>query len=254
MENQSHIRTCPNCNRKIIYRNVRSFRAAEDAKQVCRPCSQIKNRRAYPMSRPCPRCGKLLTYKDKTSCYKAENKKTVCGSCRSSLQMQNPETRRKRIESIKKVEHTWNHKVAATRKKNGTYVVSEEQKEKLRIINIERKIQDGTLSWPNYNRTACDLFWKLEEDLGWNGYYATKNNEKRIGRYWVDYYEPRINVVIEFDEPYHFDKCGNLKQRDIDRQRWIENRIGCNFFRINQSTSYEQLKNLLLDHLQGRTD
>lgn len=242
---------CPICDRQILYRNARAFHNAQRRNQICRSCGQAKNRREYPMSRKCPRCGKLLTYTDKTSCYKADRKNTVCGSCRSMLQMQCPETREKRIRALKKVKHVWHYKTTEARKRNGTYSVSEEQREKLRIINVERKIQDGTLSWPNYNRHACELFRRLESDLNLNGHYATKNKEKRIGRYWVDYYEPTVNIVVEYDEPYHFDSNGNLRQQDINRQKWIIDRLKCNFIRINDSTSYEQLKNIVSNHMQG---
>ena len=109
-------------------------------------------------------------------------------------------------------------------------------------------IEDGTLIWPNYNRTACQIFDQLEKDIGWNGIYATKGKEKRIGRFWVDYYEPSQNIVIEYDEPYHY-KNGKLREKDKIRQKWIENRIGCKFYRITISTKYEQLKNILLNYV-----
>lgn len=33
---------------------------------------------------------------------------------------------------------------------------------------------------------------------------------------------------------------------DIERQKWIENRIGCKFYRINENTNYGQFKHILL--------
>ena len=113
-------------------------------------------------------------------------------------------------------------------------------------------IKDGILIWPNYNKEACRIFKSIDNDLNWNGIYATKGKEKRIGRFWVDYYEPNQNIVIEYDEPYHFDKKGNLKPKDIKRQNWIVNRIRCRFYRINRNTNYEQFKNVILDNCQYR--
>ena len=106
-------------------------------------------------------------------------------------------------------------------------------------------IENGTLIWPNYNKNACELFDKLERDLDLNGFYATKNKEKRIGRFWIDYYEPNKNIVIEYDEPYHFDTTGNLRTSDVQRQQWIINRLGCRFYRLNEQTKYEQFRNIL---------
>jgi hypothetical protein len=68
--------------------------------------------------------------------------------------------------------------------------------------------------------------------------------------YGVFYYEPNKNIVIEYDEKYHFDNQGNLKLRDIERQKWITNRIGCKFYRINEDTNYEQFKHILLGDMQ----
>ncbi len=110
-------------------------------------------------------------------------------------------------------------------------------------------IKDGLLIWPNYNRTACELFKQIELELGWNGFYATKGKEKRIGRFWVDYYEPKENIVIEYDEPHHFDSNGNLKIKDINRQNIIVKQTQCKFYRINKNTNYEQFKNIILNNL-----
>ena len=87
-------------------------------------------------------------------------------------------------------------------------------------------IENGTLIWPNYNINACKIFEKLEKDIGLNGMHALKGKEKRIGRFWVDYYEPIKNIVIEYDEPHHFNKNGELKEKDKYRQQWKQN--GCN--------------------------
>lgn len=110
-------------------------------------------------------------------------------------------------------------------------------------------IREGILIWPNYSKTACRIFKRIDRDFGWNGIYATKGNEKRIGRFWVDYYEPTQNVVIEYDENHHFDKNGNLKPKDIIRQRWIVNHTKCQFYRIRNGTNYEQFKNFISSNM-----
>ena len=194
----------------------------------------------------CPNCGKPQTYVSWDSWRGATRKNTICGSCRSSLQMTNPTTRKRRIKSLKRVKHTWHNKIASARKKNGTYVVTADVREKHRINKINRMIADGTLIWPNYNRKACLIFDKLEKDMGWNGLYATKGKEKRIGRFWVDYYEPSKNIVIEYDEPHHYNSNGELLIKDKIRQAWIEFHSQCKFYRINNNTNYDTFKNQLL--------
>jgi len=55
---------------------------------------------------------------------------------------------------------------------------------------------------------------------------------KELG-YWLDGYDKENNVVYEFDEKHHFDKNGNLSEKDITRQQEIELLLGCKFIRIN---------------------
>lgn len=40
------------------------------------------------------------------------------------------------------------------------------------------------------------------------------------------------NVVLEVDEKHHFDVNGNLKKKDVIRQKEIENFLKCKFLRI----------------------
>ena len=40
------------------------------------------------------------------------------------------------------------------------------------------------------------------------------------------------NVVIEIDEPHHYDMNGNLREKDKKRQKEIESILECKFIRI----------------------
>ena len=53
-----------------------------------------------------------------------------------------------------------------------------------------------------------------------------------ISGYALDGYIPELNLAIEIDEKYHFDKEGNLKEKDIIRQKEIQNKLNCEFLRI----------------------
>ena len=70
--------------------------------------------------------------------------------------------------------------------------------------------------------------------MQWDGQHAENGGEyciKELG-YWVDYYEPTLNLVIEYDEPYHSRKINQIK--DLARQKEIEEYLGCKFYRIKQ--------------------
>lgn len=199
--------------------------------------------------RKCPRCHKMVFYKSKYSRNEYRKRKLNCNKCKAKKENLSKFTIKRRRKSLKLVKHTWHNKISKNRIKNGTYKTSEETKEKHRINKIERMIKEGILIWPSFNKSACKIFKKLEYDLGLDGLYATKGKEKRIGRFWVDYYEPTKNIVIEYDESHHFDKNGNLKEKDVIRQKWIINKLKCKFYRIKRDTNYNEFKNILLNNL-----
>jgi len=100
-----------------------------------------------------------------------------------------------------------------------------------RIKDIESK--HGQCS-PNYNPKACKRMDEYGKENNYNFQHAENGGEyhiKELG-YWVDGYDKEKNVVIEIDEPAHFDKDGNLREKDIERQKEITEFLGCKFIRL----------------------
>jgi len=248
-------RNCPCCNEELFYQNKRSFNNSLKINRLCQTCSRygpIEKRKIYNLERVCHSCKNIIKYKNAICCYKAKKKNSLCKTCSASLQLKNNKNKQNNMKLgllEKRKTYNWSIKTAKIRKENGSYFVTEEVREKHRINKIERMIKQGILIWPSFSKEACKVFDKIEKDFGWDGFYATKGKEKRIGRFWVDYYEPHKNIVIEYDEPYHFDKDGNLKEKDVKRQKLIEQKIGCRFYRISESTNYERFKHFLLNNL-----
>lgn len=56
---------------------------------------------------------------------------------------------------------------------------------------------------------------------------------KELG-YWVDGYDRENNIVYEWDEKHHYDVYGNLLERDLNRQKEIEDYLKCRVIRIKQ--------------------
>lgn len=116
------------------------------------------------------------------------------------------------------------------------------------MANIRKGVAKAAMirkdfSSPNYNRKSIDFFFKIEQKNNFDGFFATKNREFYLSDlgYWVDYYEPKLNLVIEYDEPHHF-KAGQLKDWDIQRMERIKNKLKCYFYR------YDVRKNILIDY------
>ena len=117
--------------------------------------------------------------------------------------------------------------------------ISEDGRRRLRlkrIHEIEVDRNNGHQIVPSFNKSACKFFDRVNAELGWNGKYATNGGEYFVADlgYWVDYYEPIRNVIVEWDERQHFNVDGTLKQSDIDRQRQIVEKLGCKFFRYDE--------------------
>jgi hypothetical protein len=110
---------------------------------------------------------------------------------------------------------------------------SDEHREKKRVLYAKQREKCGN-DVPLYNEIACEFFSKLNEVTGWNGKHAKNCGEVTIGGFWVDYYEPNLNLVIEWDERHH--RYEKKKKQDMYRAKYIIKKIGCTFLRIDQDT------------------
>lgn len=68
----------------------------------------------------------------------------------------------------------------------------------------------------------------------------------KIKGYSADGYVKNRNLIIEIDERFHYDHNGNLREKDIKRQKIIENELNCKFLRIKDNIDFDELKNELL--------
>jgi hypothetical protein len=110
---------------------------------------------------------------------------------------------------------------------------------KKRLSAIKRIKNVCGCIFPNFNRKSCEYFQWLNMQNGWRGQYAVNGGEyfiKDLG-YWVDYYEPKENIIIEWDEKHHYNAGGQLKKKDFDRMLEIRNHLKCRFIRINDKTN-----------------
>lgn len=110
-----------------------------------------------------------------------------------------------------------------------------------RIKQMEKDKFNGNQMIPSYNKLACELFDNISEEYGIHIQHAMNGGEffiKDLG-YWLDGYDKENNVVYEYDEKYHFDKKGNLKEKDIIRQDEIIYFLKCKFIRIKEQNNNE---------------
>jgi hypothetical protein len=110
----------------------------------------------------------------------------------------------------------------------------EESRIKMRISALNRVVKNN--GHINIGKNETKYFIKLEDEMKWNGIFYGKNNNQYIIKdlgYSLDYYEPNLNIVVEYDEPRHYIR-GNLRQKDMQRMIEIKNALKCRFFRYNE--------------------
>ena len=112
--------------------------------------------------------------------------------------------------------------------------ISKEIIKKIRLSTIKRRDLLYGNCYPNYNSKACRMIDEYGKENDYNFQHAENGGEyhiKELG-YWVDGYDKEKNVVIEIDENAHFDKDGNLKEKDVLRQKEITDFLSCDFIRL----------------------
>lgn len=109
-----------------------------------------------------------------------------------------------------------------------------------RLDLLHERFGEGQIS-PWYNKRACKLFEEINSTMNWNGQHAERGGEVRMAGYFLDYYEPSQNLVIEFDEQRH--EIPSIKEKDEIKQKIITDILNCKFVRIKdgQESNWKEL-------------
>lgn len=110
---------------------------------------------------------------------------------------------------------------------------TEDTKKKMRLSALDYIKQLKGQIIPRYNKNSIVLIEKYGEEHGYTFMHAENGGEyfiKELG-YFLDGYDPIRNVAIEIDEKKHFVN-GELLAKDLERQKQIENLLGCTFVRV----------------------
>jgi hypothetical protein len=114
---------------------------------------------------------------------------------------------------------------------------SEETKRKNRLATINYiMLKNGGIR-PSYNKEACQYFDSLSKNNGWNLRHALNGGEYYINElgYFIDAYDEKKNIVVEYDEPYH--DRPQQKDKDASRQKNIIRYLSPNeFWRFHENT------------------
>jgi len=103
---------------------------------------------------------------------------------------------------------------------------SEEIRKKYRLAAFEYAQKVCAISFPRIGHNEKQILDKLELKLN----YKILRQYKAEG-YFIDGYIPELKLAIEVDEKRHNQNV--KKEKDIHRQKIIENKLRCKFIRIN---------------------
>jgi hypothetical protein len=234
------IRNCPRCNGEIYYNNIYERNRSAKKNKQCKSCCKVGSKNG--------RFGKgFLISGSNHPMYKRHH------SNKSKLQMSlkrkeyclkhpemNPSKRddvnaKKSISLTGKNNPMWGKCGSKNPMFGKHFKHSDETIRRMRIRRINEITDKNGFCFPNFNPKSVEYFKLLEKDRGWNGCYVGKNKEYLIEGlgYFVDYYEPNLNIVVEYDEQRHY-VHDQLKEKDVKRMNEIKNYLHCRFLRYNE--------------------
>ena len=238
-------KNCPKCNCIIQYKNKNCLNKSLKKNQLCRSCSKdgIKFGKMSDEHKEKIRLHHLLNGVGNWMFGKKhsdDTKQKISNSNKGKVFSK--ETKRKLSESkigdknpTKRLDVRI--KISNTIKRNPR-IFSDETKRKISIKSREQMLRRiemlGIKPRPNFSPKACKYFDKLNEEKSWNLRHAMNGGEKRVICYFVDGYDEKRNIVIEYDEPHHYDIYGQLKEKDVVRMKDIMSLINCKFYRYNE--------------------
>ena len=234
---------CDKCKREFV-----SKRSLSNHKRYCTGEGYIPNRlkpRNIQKYFQCE-CGKTFTNRDSYGAH--------CSHCKIHHKENNlSENRKKRNsmcwekfseEEIKQF-YKKSGKTHSRKFKTGELIPSftnrkhnEETKRKLREATIKYLQETVNFQGPRYSKRACEFLDILNEKFNWHLQHALNGGELNVDGYFVDGYDKNLNLVVEYDERYHYDDIERniLKERDLKRQQYIIERLHCKFYRYNSVT------------------
>lgn len=226
-------RQCPKCNKEIYYKRKGDLGQGIKYNTMCKQC--VADGRVYYKekiyTKLCPGCGINIWYTELKRLRLSINNNIKCGSCSSPFKGKQNKKLKDTLNVINSVNVIYkNCKICNQQIRTTLWDKSRKYCSKTCYFN-DSDIKNSKYI-PKFNKNACLYFEQLNIQLNWKGVHGLNEGEKKIRKYWVDYYEPNLNIVIEWDEEFHL----NQSEEDMIRCLEIIKHTNCDFYRINQKT------------------
>jgi hypothetical protein len=254
------IRKCPKCAKEIIHTSYKSFKISTKKNPLCSHCGCVEREKRRDKSMyQNPEYRKKLSDALKIS----RRDKTKFGEvfreqCRNNAKTQwtTDDIREKMEKKMKSYEYRSAHRNNSLKMWGTASHIShmkeihssDEYREKRRLITrkiLKQKLGNGRIS--SYSKKACLCIDKIGHLLGYLFQHGENGGEYEIGGYALDGYDKNKNVILEYDEPHHYDFNGNLKPKDVRRQNDLIKALNPSVF-----LRYNEKRNVLYNVLDGR--
>jgi hypothetical protein len=240
------IRKCPECGKDLKCSTKKYLLYANRKQSLCYQCVDRPRSQEYREKIRKSLTGRTLTEEHRNNVILAMRR--ISPEKRKEIYARIAAKNKGRISPTRGSKHTQEHKdkirnsllnlPAETKQRiidyNKTHLVSDETRRKMRlssIKNIEKKKYMGAQMKPAFSFAGCEYFDKLALETGWTLKHAMNGGEhylKELG-YWLDAYDEKLNIAIEYDEGYH----NNRKEKDSRRMNEIKSYLKCRFFRYD---------------------
>lgn len=206
----------------------------------------MKNRTPY--FRTCPKCNGIIYHTTSKNCNKSIKNNIICRNCKDSSQLKG--TYKKCLNcdtsfyaSLSQSKRGWAKFCSPGCNINynlpGTYYRSYDILQKQSLSGRKRRYKEisekYSKAFPNFNPLACQFIDAYGKQNGYNFQHALNGGEyhiKELG-YWVDGYDKEKNAVFEYNESSHYNKFGNLKEKDVRRLCEIKTHLNCELIIYN---------------------
>ena len=276
-------RECTNCKKRIHYKDSSRRNKATKWNSVCKSCAyksrsekitgttwKWKREESRKLASESHKNSAIWIASMNTPEYKQRQRETKLGE--KNVRYGKPHTNEYKRTHSERAKLWWqdpkNSEKLSGRKwtdeQRERYVLAfstPENRKRLRESRLAQIRDSGMI--PSFNRAACQFFDILNSKLKWNGQHALKDSEREIIGYSVDYYNPELNLVIEWDEESHFKQKSTI-EKDLRRQERILD-TGVKFYRIRQKTEIvtkvdnfadnylTQIQEILNEHSKNKT-
>jgi len=234
MNQETHIRLCPICEKEIIHINKKSYSRACKKNSKCSSC-RIRGRKLSEKHKA------FLGELRRGTTLSEEHKEKISVGIKKAIEEDRffSMEHRARISASKQgKKFSKEHKASlsdARKKYYAKYGCSGEIRKKLRISRVKQReeaLKNNNQLHPSYNPRSIPIIEEYGKEHDFTFQHAENGGEfhiKELG-YWVDGYDAEKNVVIEYYESHHKRQV----KKDTTRREEIENYLGCEFIVIKE--------------------